>query len=162
MEGSALGPLTLEEATAAVGKIKAEVEEIDSVLGLIIEKFNQDCAPFHERRAKLMAAWQALYNLAPYPSSSTQAALEKFESQPPAAIENGKRTPRTIMLDLLRASTGPVSSWDLADVVKRAGLEPKMTGNELVYQTLYAAKKAGHPIERNEDGSWHWIRDNAA
>jgi hypothetical protein len=159
--------LTVEQALEMISNIQGQVQQVDLVLGEINERYFAEWTPWTERRTKLMAAWTAVYELLPYLPSLASSAAASIGAEPPAEMitakpKNERITPRSVMLDLLRASTGPVSAWDLAAVVQRAGLQTKMAGAELVYQTLYAAKKAGHPIERNEDGSWHWKRDNAA
>jgi len=160
--------LTMEQALDMITNIQAQVQEVDVAIGEINARFFVEWNPWNERRTKLMAAWQAIYDLLPYlPSefaSATAASLE-VEAPPdvvPAKPKKERVTPRSVMLEVLRTAIGPVSQDVLIAAVHRAGLQPKMTGAELVYQTLYAAKKAGHPIDRTELGSWFWVRDNAA
>lgn len=169
--------LTIEQIAEATNSIAAEVAAIDETVNQQYQAYCAWVAPYAERRGKLMQVWQSLYELqsdmqleAALANMNAEIATDAIEQpgpqEPPsmsvAAKKKERLTPRSVMLDLLRASIGPVSAWDLAQAVQRAGLQTKMTGADLVYQTLYAARKAGHPIERNDDGSWHWIRDNAA
>lgn len=170
--------LTLAQLAESINTVRLEVEAIDLTVNQRYQEYCAWVAPFAERRGKLMQVWQSLYELqsdmqleAALANMNAEIATDAIEQpgpqEPPsmsvAAKKKERQTPRSVMLDLLRASIGPVSAWDLAQAVQRAGIQTKMTGAELVYQTLYAARnKAGHPIERNEDGSWHWIRDNAA
>lgn len=169
--------LTLEQIAEAINSTRVQVEAIDA---LVTEKYGEYCAwvaPLAERRAKLMQVWQSLFDLGNdlqlesaienMNAAAWSETIEQPLAQEPSPMsgvtkKRERPTPRSVMLDFLRASIGPVSAWDLEQAVQRAGLKTKMTGADLVYQTLYAARKAGHPIGRNEDGSWHWIRDNAA
>jgi hypothetical protein len=159
--------LTVEQALGIIENIRSEVIGIDAIISDINARYLQEWTPWNERKTKLMSAWQALYELLPYlPPSVINPSAPAPEPPPEApsvfAEKKGRTTPRSLMLELLRATIGPVSPDALWAAVQHAGLQTKMTGAELVYQTLYAARKKGHPIERNDDGSWFWKREAAA
>jgi len=158
-------PEDVQNAVAIMRSIEAQIGEIDIEIEIVNQKYLAVFNPLAEKRGRLVYAWQSLNAILPdlTMSSDGPPVPEVAKAQEPRAFARGeKATPRSIMLNMLRSSIGAVSAEALWGAVQAAGLKTKMTGPELVYQTLYHARKHGHPVDRNADGAWFWVREDAA